>query len=144
MLRWSAIVIRQQLAVDQTSSTASAADRQRSSAMGNVVPGLVWPARITTYRSAADRCTVISPRRSIDAKRAAKMGNNWRAFANQTFIVPFAAIIQGRNLLAPGEIGWWRIVVAGVAFSIFLYFHRQLFSVSPIAPICGFQYNLSV
>jgi uncharacterized membrane protein len=50
---------------------------------------------------------VVSPRRSIDAKRAAKVGNNWRAFANHTFIVPFAAIIQGRNLPAPGEIGWW-------------------------------------
>jgi hypothetical protein len=101
------LALRQQLAVDQTSSTASAADRQRSSAMGSVVPGLVWLARITTYRSAGDRCTVVSPRRSIDAKRAAKVGNNWRAFANHTFIVPFAAIIQGRNLPAPGEIGWW-------------------------------------
>ena len=63
------------------------------------------------------------------------MSDKSRAFANQTFIVPFAAIIQGRNLLAPGEIGWWRIVVAGVAFSIFLYFHGQLCSVFPIAAI---------
>jgi uncharacterized membrane protein len=50
---------------------------------------------------------VVSPRRSIDAKRAAKMGNNWRAFAKWTSIVPFAAIIQERNKLALSEIGWW-------------------------------------
>jgi len=54
---------------------------------------------------------------------------------NQTLIVPFAAIVQGRNLPAPGEVGWWRIVVAGVAFSIFMYFHGQLCSVFPIAAI---------
>jgi len=54
---------------------------------------------------------------------------------NQTFIVPFAAIVQGRNLPALGEIGGWRIVVACVTFGVFLYFHRQLFSVSPIAAI---------
>jgi len=124
MLRWSAIVVRQQLAVNQTSSTASAADRQRSSAMGSVVPGLVWPARITKYRSVADRCTVVSPRRSIDTQRAVKMGNNWRAFANQTFIVPFAAIIQGHKLPAPGEIGWWRICGGGRGFQYFSVFSR--------------------
>jgi len=122
MLRWSAIVIRQQLAVDQTSSTASAADRQRSSAMGSVVPGLVWPARITTYRSAADRCTVVSPWRSIDARHAAKMGNNWRAFVNKNSIMPFALILQGRNVLAwarsaGGEL-WWRAWLS-VFFCIF-------------------------
>lgn len=124
MLRWLAIIVRQQLAVDQTLSTASAADRQRSSAMGSVVPSLVWPVRITTYRSAGDHCTVVSPRRSIDAKTAAKMGNNWRAFANQTFIVPFAAIIQGRKLPAPGEIGWWRICGGGRSFQYFSVFLR--------------------
>jgi len=40
---------------------------------------------------------------------------------------------SGAQCTCLGEIGWWRIVVAGVAFSIFLYFHGQLFSVSPIA-----------
>jgi len=54
---------------------------------------------------------------------------------NQTFIVPFTAIVQGRSLPALGEVGWWRIVVAGVAFSIFMYFHGQLCSVFPIAAI---------
>lgn len=81
------LTLRQQPAFHQRSSIVSAVDRQRSSAMGSVFPSLVWLTRIATYRSTEDRCTVVSSRRPIDAKRAATMGNNWRVFANKRFIV---------------------------------------------------------
>lgn len=105
------LALHQQLVVHQTSSTASAADRRRSRAIGSVVPGLVWLARIAAYRSTGHCRTVVTPRRFIAARHAAKMGNNWRAFVNKNSIMPFALILQGRNVLAwaksaGGELRW--------------------------------------
>lgn len=72
---------------------------------------------------------------SIDAKRAAKMGEQWRDFAAQTSVIPFVAILQGRNRFVLGELGWWRIALAIVAYAAFLHFHARLFGVSPISTL---------
>ena len=72
---------------------------------------------------------------SIDQKRRAKLGDKWNEFAAQTSVVPFVAIIQGRNRLALGELGWWRILLALVGFLAMLMFHSRLFGVSPVAAI---------
>jgi len=40
----------------------------------------------------------------------------WRTFASATSNVPFAAILVGRQRLAIGEIGWWRLATAAVLF----------------------------
>jgi uncharacterized membrane protein len=71
--------------------------------------------------------------RSIDAKRRDKLGGKWNEFAAQTSVIPFAAIIQGRNCLAVRELGWWRILIALAAFVSMLAFHARLFGVSPVA-----------
>ncbi|MDJ0926802.1 MAG: NnrU family protein [Gammaproteobacteria bacterium] len=72
---------------------------------------------------------------SIDGKRAAKMGDQWRSFAMQTSVIPFAAIVQGRNQLSIRELGWWRILLAVVAFLGFLMYHMRLFGVSPVSAL---------
>lgn len=67
----------------------------------------------------------------IDRKRKKKLGDKWERFASATSNVPFRAIADGRNSVRLGEIGWWRVVLAIVAFAGFLLFHSTLFGVSP-------------
>lgn len=69
--------------------------------------------------------------RSIDAKRKRKLGDKWDAFAAKTSNIPFAAIAQGRNTFKLGEIGWWRIAVAVIAYLAFFGAHGWLFGVMP-------------
>ena len=69
---------------------------------------------------------------SIDKKRKEVFGSDWDRFAAVTSIIPFMAIIQGRNALRLSELGWWRPVLAAVVFGFFLYLHEALFGVSPL------------
>ena len=66
---------------------------------------------------------------SIDAKRRRVLGAKWDAFAAQTCNVPFAAILQGRQKLSFGEIGWWRIALAVVVWAALAWAHPILFGV---------------
>ncbi len=68
---------------------------------------------------------------SIDAKRRRKHGERWDRFAAVTSNVPFAAIVAGRNRLALGELGGWRIGLAVVLYTAFLLGHAMLFGASP-------------
>jgi uncharacterized membrane protein len=69
---------------------------------------------------------------SIDRKRKKALGDRWNRFAAVTSNVPFMAIVEGRNSLALGEIGWWRPVLALVLYGLFLHLHKYLFGVSPL------------
>lgn len=69
---------------------------------------------------------------SIDAKRRHTLGaKTWDAFARQTSILPFGAILAGRNTLALGEIGWWRPAVGVLAYALMLGGHKHIFGISP-------------
>lgn len=68
---------------------------------------------------------------SIDAKRQRAFGGKWGRFAAVTSNVPFAAIIEGRNVLKIDELGLWRIGVGLVLYVALLFGHRWLFGVSP-------------
>lgn len=70
---------------------------------------------------------------SIDKKRKQVFGQDWDRFAAVTSVVPFAAIVQGRNSLNLREFGWWRPVLAVVVFGFFLYTHKVLFGASALA-----------
>ena len=69
----------------------------------------------------------------LEARKKAAMGAAWDAFAALTSLWPFAAIAAGRARLNFAEIGWWRIGLAFVVFAGFLYGHRIMFGVAPIA-----------
>jgi uncharacterized membrane protein len=69
----------------------------------------------------------------LDAKKARQHGPRWEAFASQTSSVPFLAIAEGRQRLALGEIGLWRIALASAVFAGALLAHRWAFGVSPLA-----------
>jgi len=68
----------------------------------------------------------------LDAKKAARCGARWSAFAHATSSVPFLAIAQRRQRLVIGEIGWWRLAVAFILFVAVLYGHRWAFGVSAL------------
>ena len=71
---------------------------------------------------------------SIDAKLAARNPALWAELARGTSILPFGAILAGRNRLVLAEIGWIGPLAAFVAWVAFLAFiHRFLFGVSPLA-----------
>jgi uncharacterized membrane protein len=65
---------------------------------------------------------------SIDAKRRRVFPDQWAQFASATSIVPFAAIITGRNRLGPAlpEIGLWRPLAAIVVYAVSFYLHGRL------------------
>ena len=59
---------------------------------------------------------------SIDAKVAARDRLGWRRFAAATSILPFGAIVTGRNRLVLPELRW--VMLAGtVAWAVMLYAH---------------------
>ncbi len=62
---------------------------------------------------------------SIDAKRRRTFGEQWAPFAAVTSDIPFAAIVAGRNRLAPAltEIGAWRVLAAIVGYAVTFYLH---------------------
>ena len=67
---------------------------------------------------------------SIDAKRRRVLGSKWDAFAVQTSNAPFLAIVQGRQRLSLGEIGWWRILLAVAIWAALIWGHPYLFGVA--------------
>jgi uncharacterized membrane protein len=68
---------------------------------------------------------------SIDRKRRRLLGEAWEPFAAQTSIVPFAAIVAGRNRFSPGEIGVWRWGAAVIVYVLMLAGHADVVGVSP-------------
>lgn len=67
----------------------------------------------------------------IDRKLDASLGDDWRRFKEQTSIVPFAAIVRGRNRLALREIGWVNLGLGLGLFLLLLVLHPWLFGAVP-------------
>lgn len=76
--------------------------------------------------------TAVAGMPSIDAKLARRHGEAWRGFAAKTSILPFGAILAGRNRLALAEIGWMPPVIGFVLWAALLHFHRGIFGVPAV------------
>ena len=69
---------------------------------------------------------------SIDAKRRRNLGAPaWDAFARQTSIIPFAAILAHRTTLSLADLGWWRPLAGVFVFALILGGHSHLIGVNP-------------
>lgn len=68
---------------------------------------------------------------AIDRKVRRKRPGDWKTVSAQTSIVPFAAIIAGRNTFVASEYFDWRFSIAFVYVAVILYFHSWLFSMTP-------------
>jgi uncharacterized membrane protein len=71
--------------------------------------------------------TAVAGMPSIDAKLARRHGEAWAGFAAKTSILPFGAILAGRNRLVLAEIGWMPPVVGLILWAALLHFHRAVF-----------------
>jgi uncharacterized membrane protein len=70
---------------------------------------------------------------SIDAKLARRDPATWQTLSATTSIIPFGAIIAGRNRFVPREIRWWTLLLGVVAWTTVLHLHAWLFGVPPVA-----------
>jgi uncharacterized membrane protein len=77
--------------------------------------------------------TALAGMPSIDRKLARRDAATWQALSAATSIVPFAAIVQGRNRLVPREIGLRTLLIAVVAWALVLLVHPWLFGIAPVA-----------
>jgi uncharacterized membrane protein len=73
--------------------------------------------------------TALAGMPSIDAKLARRNPEAWGGFARKTSILPFGAILGGRNRLVLSEIGWMPPVAGLVLWAALLHFHRGIFGV---------------
>ncbi len=69
---------------------------------------------------------------SIDRKRAAKFGEDWQVFIRKTSIIPFVAVLEGRQKLKLNDIGMVNLAVTIVLYAIILAFHDIMTGVSAI------------
>ncbi|MFO1047678.1 MAG: NnrU family protein [Geminicoccaceae bacterium] len=68
----------------------------------------------------------------IDQRRTRQNAPGWGVFLQATSNLPFAAILERRQRLAPGEIGLWRVALALALYVAVLWLHPVLFGVAPL------------
>lgn len=71
---------------------------------------------------------------SIDRKLAARAPEAAARLRAETSIMPFGAILAGRNRLVLGEIGWLTPVLALLGWAALLHFHARFFGVPALLP----------
>jgi uncharacterized membrane protein len=76
--------------------------------------------------------TALAGMPSIDAKLARRDPATWQALSAATSIVPFAAIVEGRNRFVPRELGWQVALISIAAWALVLRLHPWLFGLAPI------------
>lgn len=69
---------------------------------------------------------------SIDRKRARRDPEGWRRYAALTSILPFAAILAGRNRFVAAEVGLWRVALALVLAGLIVALHPLLIGASAL------------
>jgi len=65
---------------------------------------------------------------SIDRKRTLLWGDTYRSIVRRTSVIPFNAIMEGRTVFLPEEIGIIRPLLALSMFCVFLTLHEMLFA----------------
>jgi uncharacterized membrane protein len=70
--------------------------------------------------------TALNGMRSIDRKNRCKLGEAYVVFERKTSIIPFAAILQGRNEFRFREVGWPVLAVALLLYAGVFWLHGQL------------------
>lgn len=78
--------------------------------------------------------TALAGMPSIDAKMARRHPDAWPGFAASTSILPFGAILAGRNRLDLKEIGWLAPLLGVLLWAGVLHGHRLLFGVPVLIP----------
>ena len=72
---------------------------------------------------------------SIDLKLAARGAEAAAKLRAETSILPFGAILAGRNRLVLAEIGWLAPLLALIGWAALLHFHARFFGVPALLPV---------
>jgi uncharacterized membrane protein len=74
--------------------------------------------------------------RMLDAKKQRTWPvEDWQRFTAVTSNIPFAAIFTSRNELKIAEIGWWRIMLAGILYIALIFLHGVVLGVPVIVAL---------
>ncbi len=68
----------------------------------------------------------------IDIKTRKRLGAEWERFAAATSIIPFLAILQGRNRFSFSELKLWRLALGIIAFGLILHLHDDVMGAYPL------------
>lgn len=68
----------------------------------------------------------------IDRRRAAELGDTWEGYRAKTSVVPFGAIIRGKNRLDLRGIGIVRVLAAAFVYVAILHMHALVIGASPM------------
>lgn len=66
-----------------------------------------------------------------DRRKAREKGDEFRTFQEQTSVLPFAAIINGKTRLAIKEFSLPLLVIAAAAYVAMIFLHQRLIGVTP-------------
>ncbi len=80
----------------------------------------------TLLLASAILLTALNGMVSIDRKKRRQLGAAYAEFERKTSIIPFAAILQGRNELHWREIGWLTLVIAVLLYIGTYWLHGRL------------------
>ena len=69
----------------------------------------------------------------MEARKRRELGGAWDRFANQSSLIPFAAVLSGRVKASLGEIGWSRLAAGLILYLLLLFGHRIVIDV-PLLP----------
>jgi len=74
--------------------------------------------------------------RLLDTKKQRTWpAEDWQRFASVTSNIPFAAILTSRNEIRLNEIGWWRIMLAGVLYIVLVLLHGVVLGVPVVVAL---------
>lgn len=76
--------------------------------------------------------TTLAGMPSIDRKAAARAPQTWEKFAAETSILPYGAILAGRNRLVLRELAW-TLPLGLLLWLVLLWAHQRVFGVAPVA-----------
>jgi uncharacterized membrane protein len=72
--------------------------------------------------------------RRLDArKQRIWPAEDWQRFAAVTSNIPFAAVFTSRNEIRIAEIGWWRLMLAGLLYILLVLLHGVVLGVPVVA-----------
>src|SRR5215470_9807618 len=74
--------------------------------------------------------------RVLDAKKQRTWPpEEWQRFAAATSNIPFAAVFTSRNEVKIAEIGWWRVMLAGVLYIALIFLHGVVLGVPVVVKL---------
>ena len=68
----------------------------------------------------------------IDRRKARELGEAWTRYREQSSLIPFAAIVGGRQRFVFSEIGWGRVAAGLALYGALLLAHPVIIGVSPL------------